>query len=82
MNVNFFFLKIHASCLICLFIFKALKKVRATGIGVHTADEIIKMGQDDLQVLIDTLGDKPYFFGDEPTIVSAYCLQCPCSMCR
>jgi len=48
---------------------KALKKVRATGIGVHTADEIIKMGQDDLQVLIDTLGDKPYFFGDEPTIL-------------
>lgn len=43
------------------------KKVRATGIGVHTPEEIIQMGKDDLQVLTDMLGDKPFFFGDEPT---------------
>jgi len=46
---------------------KGMKKVRATGIGVHTAEEIVQMGKDDLQVLIDMLGDKTFFFGDEPT---------------
>lgn len=46
---------------------KGLKKVRATGIGVHSADEIVQMGKDDLQVLIDMLGDKAFFFGQQPT---------------
>ena len=46
-----------------------MKKVRATGIGVHTSEEIIQMGKEDLQVLTDMLGDKPYFFGDQPSIV-------------
>jgi len=46
---------------------RGLKKVRATGIGVHNTAEIIQMGKDDLKVLSDMLGDKTYFFGDEPT---------------
>lgn len=46
-----------------------MKKVRATGIGVHSPEEIIKMGKDDLKVLADMLGDKTFFFGDEPTTV-------------
>lgn len=48
---------------------KGMKKVRATGIGVHTPEQIIQMGQDDLQVLTDMLGDKPFFFGDQPSIL-------------
>lgn len=44
--------------------------MRATGIGVHTPEEIVQMGQDDLKVLQDMLGDKTFFFGDEPTLVS------------
>jgi len=48
-------------------LFQGMKKVRATGIGVHTPEEIIQMGKDDLQVLTDMLGDKPFFFGEEPT---------------
>lgn len=51
-------------------LFQGMKKVRATGIGVHTPEEIIQMGKDDLQVLTDMLGDKPFFFGEEPTTVS------------
>lgn len=47
-----------------------MKKVRATGIGVHTPEEIIQMGKDDLQVLTDMLGDKTFFFGEEPTTVN------------
>lgn len=46
-----------------------MKKVRATGIGVHTPEQIIEMGKHDLQVLTDMLGDKPYFFGEQPSIV-------------
>ncbi|XP_046635157.1 failed axon connections-like [Daphnia pulicaria] len=46
---------------------RGMKKVRATGIGVHSPKEIIQMGKDDLKVLADMLGDKTFFFGDEPT---------------
>ncbi|XP_050302855.1 failed axon connections isoform X2 [Anthonomus grandis grandis] len=46
---------------------KGSKKVKAHGIGVHTPEEIIKFGKEDLEVLSDTLDDKPFFFGDEPT---------------
>ncbi|KAL1502288.1 hypothetical protein ABEB36_007454 [Hypothenemus hampei] len=46
---------------------KGTKKAKAHGIGVHTPEEIIQFGQEDLKVLSDTLADKPFFFGDEPT---------------
>ncbi|KAK8719752.1 hypothetical protein OTU49_013821 [Cherax quadricarinatus] len=54
------------------FIFKlkfrrAAKKVRAHGIGVHKPEEIEEFGHNDLTVLSDLLGDKPFFFGDSPT---------------
>lgn len=45
----------------------AAKKVRAHGIGVHKPEEIEEFGQNDLQVLSDLLGDKPFFFGDSPS---------------
>ncbi|KAK8403357.1 hypothetical protein O3P69_000460 [Scylla paramamosain] len=53
------------------FIFKlkfrrAAKKVRAHGIGVHKPEEIEEFGHNDLMVLSDLLGDKPFFFGDDP----------------
>jgi glutathione S-transferase len=38
--------------------------------GVHTAEEVLQFGCDDLKVLSDMLADKPFFFGDEPTAVS------------
>ncbi|XP_025405499.1 failed axon connections [Sipha flava] len=46
---------------------RGLKKVKAQGIGVHKPDEILEFGQNDLKVLSDVLGDKLYFFGNEPT---------------
>lgn len=48
---------------------QGLKKVKAQGIGVHKPDEILEFGQNDLKVLSDVLGDKLYFFGNEPTTV-------------
>lgn len=45
------------------------RKLKAHGIGVHTPEEIEEFGKSDLRVLSDMLGDKPYFFGDEPTEV-------------
>ncbi|CAH1109997.1 unnamed protein product [Psylliodes chrysocephalus] len=47
--------------------FQATKKVKAQGMGVHSAEEINEFGQEDLKVLSDMLADKPFFFGDEPT---------------
>jgi len=68
---NFVGSKLPASILKLVYRFtykrRGMKKVRATGIGVHTPEEIIQMGKDDLQVLTDMLGDKPFFFGEEPT---------------
>merc|ERR1712126_139515 len=46
---------------------KGLKKVKAHGLGVHTAEEIEQFGKNDLLVLSEMLGDKEFFFGDEPS---------------
>lgn len=46
---------------------KGAKKVKAQGMGVHKAEEISEFGRRDLKVLSEQLGDKPFFFGDEPT---------------
>ncbi|XP_012259160.1 failed axon connections isoform X2 [Athalia rosae] len=46
---------------------KGVRKVKAQGMGVHTAEEVAQFGCDDLKVLSDMLADKPFFFGDEPT---------------
>lgn len=47
-----------------------MKKAKAHGIGVHSQDEIVELGKNDLRVLSDLLSDRPFFFGDEPTLVS------------
>lgn len=57
--------------------FQEAKKVKAVGLGVHTAEEINTFGQNDLKVLSDMLADKPFFFGDEPTNVSTYISTSP-----
>ncbi len=46
---------------------KGARKVKAQGMGVHTPEEVLQFGCDDLKVLCDMLADKPFFFGDEPT---------------
>jgi len=48
---------------------KGLKKVRANGMGVHTAEEIDNFGKKDLQTLSEMLGEKEFFFGDEPAML-------------
>merc|ERR1712178_176262 len=48
---------------------KGLKKVKAHGLGVHTAEEIEAFGKKDLQTLSEMLGDKEFFFGDEPAML-------------
>lgn len=53
-----------------LFCLQGLKKAKAHGIGVHSQDEIIEFGKNDLRVLSNLLADRPFFFGDEPTLVS------------
>lgn len=52
-----------------------MKKAKAHGIGVHSQEEILEFGKNDLGVLSDLLSDRPFFFGDEPTLVSIhFCL--------
>lgn len=51
---------------------QGLKKVKAQGIGVHKPEEILEFGQNDLKVLSDVLGDKLYFFGNEPSTVNFF----------
>jgi len=45
------------------------KAVKAVGLGVHKPEEIEEMGKHDLKVLSEVLQDKPFFFGDEPTLL-------------
>lgn len=47
-----------------------MKKAKAHGIGVHSQDEIIELGKTDLSVISALLADKPFLFGNEPTLVS------------
>lgn len=48
------------------FVRKGAKKVKAAGFNGYTSDEIEQFGKDDLKVLSDLLGDKQFFFGDDP----------------
>lgn len=48
---------------------KGLKRARAHGIGLHTQEEVLEFGKNDLRVLSDLLSDKPYFFGNDPCML-------------
>ena len=41
------------------------------GMGRHSDEEIIEIGNRDLKALSDFLGDKAYSFGDKPTTLDA-----------
>ncbi|ABS61730.1 conserved hypothetical protein [Parvibaculum lavamentivorans DS-1] len=45
--------------------------LHAQGIGRHSAEEIYELGAKDLAALATLLGDKPFFFGDIPTLADA-----------
>ena len=45
---------------------KGMKKVKAAGFNGYTAEEIEQFGKEDIKVLSDLLGDKQFFFGDDP----------------
>jgi glutathione S-transferase len=47
------------------------KQLHARGVGRHSGPEIVRMGVADLDAVDALLGDKPYFFGDEPTDIDA-----------
>lgn len=49
--------------------FQGARKVKAHGIGEFNFDQVVNFGNEDLKALSDVLADKPFFFGDEPTMV-------------
>jgi glutathione S-transferase len=50
---------------------KTLKCLQGQGIGKHTPDEIYAIGSRDLIALSGFLSAKPFFFGDQPTVLDA-----------
>lgn len=49
------------------YIRSAGRKVKAQGLGVHSGEEILEFGKQDLSVLEESLGGKQFFFGDKPS---------------
>ncbi len=47
------------------------KNLEGQGMGKHNVDEIYAIGGRDVIALADFLGDKPFFFGAQPTILDA-----------
>ena len=47
------------------------EKLYGQGIGRHTRDEIYAFGARDLDALSEVLGDKPFVFGDKPSLADA-----------
>jgi len=47
------------------------KRMYAHGIGRHSKDDMIRIGQDDLRAISQYLGQKQFLMGDEPTRVDA-----------
>ena len=43
--------------------------MKAAGFGCYTDEEIDTMGKKDLSVLSELLGEKQFFFGDEPRLL-------------
>lgn len=47
------------------------KQMHGHGMGRHSPQEIMAIGQRDITALADFLGDKPYFLGDAPCTLDA-----------
>lgn len=48
-----------------------LQQLNAHGMGRHSTQEIISLGQRDINALAALLGDKPFLLGDQPTSIDA-----------
>jgi len=59
--LNFYFK--HSFCR------KGLKRVRSSGMGALSAEDIENSGKKDLKTLSEMLGEKEFFFGDEPSML-------------
>jgi len=59
--LNFYFK--HSFCR------KGLKRVRSSGMGALSAEDIENSGKKDLQTLSEMLGEKEFFFGEEPSML-------------
>lgn len=50
---------------------KMARDLRGQGVALHRDEDIWEMGRQDLSALSHLLGDRPYFFGDEPVTIDA-----------
>ncbi|HVY58523.1 MAG TPA: glutathione S-transferase C-terminal domain-containing protein [Xanthobacteraceae bacterium] len=47
------------------------KRLKAHGMGRHSADEIVALGTRSIDAMADFLGTKPFFMGQDPTWIDA-----------
>ena len=52
-----------------IFAVQGLKRVRSSGMGALSAEDIENSGKKDLKTLSEMLGEKEFFFGDEPSML-------------
>ena len=50
------------------------------GLGRHSSEEIAALGEKSINAIADFLGDKPFFFGPEPTGVDATVFAFACGI--
>jgi glutathione S-transferase len=50
---------------------QTLKNLLGQGMGLHTPEEVYRIGKRDLTAISDFLADKPYMMGEEPTSLDA-----------
>ncbi len=48
-----------------------LEQLQAQGLGRHSAEDVHRLGKEDLVAVSDYLGAKPFFLGERPTTVDA-----------
>ncbi len=50
---------------------QVLRDLRGHGLGRHSEEEMLHFARSDLAALSDALGDRPFYFGDNPTGIDA-----------
>ncbi|XP_059055349.1 failed axon connections-like [Achroia grisella] len=53
----------------CMSGLKDMYKLKTYDIGVYAQDEPLEFGKTDMRFLSNLLADRPYFYGDEPTLL-------------
>jgi glutathione S-transferase len=65
------FLPVLGSLILKLMRKGMMKTLRTQGLGEHGVSDIVEFAKDDLTAISDSLGNKSFFLGDQPTSIDA-----------